>query len=358
MKIIHMRSFAAAMALASAAIGSTAPAQDAVTVAPEHFSIAFENDDMRAILGRIGPGETTPVILSTRGLNIWLTDAELKIRVQGGPTIHDIQEADDTQWLSADWRLSIENLGDAEVRWMHLETVELEPEIVQDIPVTPTALPFRLLEPEQVEAGRLYPLVVFLHGYGERGTDNERQLLHGVPEILEYGAAHGQPMFVLAPQHAETPWHAANVLANESFNFPDRATVPLEQTLALIEQQIAEHPIDPNRVYATGLSMGAFGVWDMVLRAPDRFAAAVLVAGGAPQDAPFQTLGTSVWILHGADDQTVHPDHSARAYALANELGLDASYTLVEGVAHDAAAWHAMYSDDRVLTWLFAQTQE
>lgn len=337
---------------------SASVAQDAITIAPDHFSVAFENAEIRAIMGRIGPGETTPVILSTRGLNVWLTDAELEIDIQGGPTIRSSQRAEDTQWLSADWQLSLTNLGDSEARWFHIEQVQPEDVGAQPEAIAHSSLPFRLLKPETIEKDRSYPLVVFLHGFGERGTDNERHLIHGIPELLAYGETHDQPMFVLAPQHGETPWHPANVLANERFDFPNVASEPIHQTLDLIEDQITQHPIDPDRIYVTGLSMGAFGVWDLLLRAPNRFAAALPVAGGAPQDAVFGSTSTPVWILHGADDQTVHPDHSVRAYATARNQGLDVQLSLVLGLHHDQRAWRQMYSDENVLEWLFDQERE
>ena len=334
-------------------LAKMAIAQDATKEAPDHFSVVFRNGEMRAILGRIGPGETTPIILSTRGLNIWLTDAELEIDVQGGPTIQSTQKAGDTQWLSADWRLSLTNTGKTELRWIHIETGPQEPDSEKEV-----VLPFRLLEPETIVEGQLYPLVVFLHGYGERGTNNESQLLHGVPELLAFGKNQEQPMFILAPQHGELPWHQANVLVNERFDFPDAASVPIRQTLQLIEEQLKRHPIDPDRIYLTGLSMGAFGVWDMLLRAPDRFAAAIPVAGGAPQDGRFAPNTPPVWILHGANDQTVHPDHSARAFAAATEQGVDAQMTIVPELGHDPYAWRQLYSNQDILDWLFGQRRE
>lgn len=334
-------------------MATVAIAQDATTQAPDNFTLAFENGEIRAILGRIGPGETTPVFLSTRGLNVWLTDAELEIAVQGGPTLQTIHQADETQWLSADWRLSLTNTGAAEVRWVHIETGLQEQESQQE-----SVLPFRLLQPDTIEANRLYPLVVFLHGYGERGIDNESQLLHGVPELLAFGENHDQPMFLLAPQHGEVPWHPANILANERFDFPDTPNEPVRQILDLIEEQLERHPIDPDRIYLTGLSMGAFGVWDMLLRTPDRFAAAIPVAGGAPQDGTFAPNTAPVWILHGADDRTVHPDHSTRAYATATKQGLDVQLTIVPGLRHDQDAWRQMYSDRQVLAWLFDKRRD
>lgn len=347
-----------ALAIALNFTASASVAQDAITTAPEHFTLAFENAEVRAIWGRIGPGETTPVILSTRGLNVWFTDAELEIDIQGGPTIRSSQKTEDTQWLSADWQLSLTNLGDSEARWLHFEQVQQAQDSAQTDPIEHSNLPFRLLEPETIENDRSYPLVVFLHGFGERGTDNDSHLAHGIPELLAYARSHDQPMFVLAPQHGETPWHPANLLANESFDFPSTASEPIRQTLDLIEDKIKQHPIDTDRIYLTGLSMGAFGVWDLLLRAPDLFAAALPVAGGAPQDAVFASKSTPVWILHGADDQTVHPDHSVRAYSAARNQGLDVQLSLVPGLHHDQSAWRQMYSDQNVLGWLFDQARE
>lgn len=317
-----------------------------------HFATAFENQAIHAVEGRIAAGATTPVHLSKRGLNIWITDAQLEVDVQGGPTLQFSHEAGETQWLSSEWNVSITNLGKDEVRWLHVAPA---PATSEQKAQAPQALPFQLLEPTQITEGQLYPLVVFLHGYGERGTDNEKHIQHGVPEIWAYGQDHDQPMFILAPQHDETPWHPANVLENKGFVFPETPSQPIQHTLQLIHEHIEKHPIDPNRIYVTGLSMGAFGAWDLVLRAPDLFAAAVPVAGGLPQNVDALLGKTPVWILHGATDQTVHPDHSKRAYDALRRLGHPAYHTVFPNQAHDATAWREMFSNRDVLAWMFAQ---
>jgi predicted peptidase len=137
-------------------------------------------------------------------------------------------------------------------------------------------LPYRLARPPVVEAGTQYPLVVFLHGAGERGTDNERQLTHGVPQFLTTENRAKYPCFLIAPQcpagqrWVEVDW------GSESHVQPQEPSAPARLTLELIDRTMGELPIDPDRVYVTGLSMGGFGAWDLLARRPDLFAAATI----------------------------------------------------------------------------------
>ena len=212
-------------------------------------------------------------------------------------------------------------------------------------------LPYRLLKPAPVEAGKKYPLVIFLHGAGERGSDNEKQLLHGVRGFVENRDQY--PCFLIAPQcpdgkkWVEVDWSA------------DTHTQPKEPgdvgrlTLGLIETAIKELPVDPKRVYLTGLSMGGYGTWDLAARRPDLFAAIAPVCGGADEATAGKIKDRPIWAFHGAKDTAVKPARSRNMIAALEKAGGKPKYTEYPDVAHNS--WDPAYKDPELFKWLFAQ---
>ena len=152
-------------------------------------------------------------------------------------------------------------------------------------------LPYRILFPENYDQSESYPLVVFLHGAGERGNDNEKQLVHGVKAFLDTAARRKFPCLVIAPQcPTDGYWGSVKVDRNSSlnkfdFNYSYEITKALEATLELTKQIIKTEGVDKDRVYITGLSMGGMGTLEAVYRQPKLFAAAVAVCGGADVEA-------------------------------------------------------------------------
>ncbi|MBO0698496.1 MAG: prolyl oligopeptidase family serine peptidase [Zavarzinella sp.] len=217
-------------------------------------------------------------------------------------------------------------------------------------------LPYRLLKPLAVEDGKRYPLVIFLHGAGERGTDNEKQLIHGVPQFATKANREKYPCFLIAPQcpegkrWVEVDWSA------------DRHTQPKEPgevgrlTLGLIEKAVHDLPIDPKRVYITGLSMGGYGTWDLLARRPDLFAAAVPVCGGADEATAPKIKDIPVWAFHGAKDAAVKPARSRNMIAALEKAGGTPKYTEYPDVGHDS--WNPAYADPKLYEWLFAQKKK
>lgn len=168
-----------------------------------------------------------------------------------------------------------------------------------------TSLPFRLYRPETTRA-RTYPLVVFLHGSGERGTNNLTQITANQGAVA-FAAPERQatdPSFVLAPQ------------APPGLNW----TTPAIQAalLELVDVVAGSHPVDRDRLYLTGLSMGGIGSFDILPRHPDLFAAALLIASrGDVTQMPLMTE-VPLWATHSVDDPTV--DYTTGTLALVNAL--------------------------------------
>jgi len=196
-----------------------------------------------------------------------------------------------------------------------------------------------------------YPLVIFLHGSGERGNDNEAQLKWGVlgfaePEIM----AHYRPI-VVAPQcPAGERWSAYNF---EDMSMKETPTKLMQLLKALIDEIMVTMPVDPDRVYITGLSMGGFGTFDVVARYPELFAAAVPVCGGGDPQQASKMVAVPMWIFHGAKDTTVDPQMSIDMYEALVKAGAFPGLTIYPEAGH--FSWIPAYSDQMMMDWLFSQ---
>ncbi|WP_420455695.1 GDSL-type esterase/lipase family protein [Rubrivirga sp.] len=175
-----------------------------------------------------------------------------------------------------------------------------------------------------------WPLLLFLHGAGERGTDLDLVGVHG--PLKEAREGRPMPFVVVAPQ---VPfggrWTAARIGA------------------ALDDAQ-ARFRIDADRVYVTGLSMGGFGTWEAVEAFPDRIAAAAPVCGGGNWIGLCAARDVPVWAFHGARDRVVHPDRSVEMVSRLERCGGDVRFTVYPDVGHNA--WDPAYGDSGVYDWL------
>lgn len=213
-------------------------------------------------------------------------------------------------------------------------------------------LNYRLLYPDY-DTLRKYPLVIFLHGSGERGSDNEAQLKWGVQNFATDKNMSEHPCIVIAPQcPANQGWS----------NFSDRTTKmqllstagkPMQLLIALIRETISKLPVDTNRIYITGLSMGGYGTFDAIERYPDLFAAAVPVCGGGDVSKASTIAHIPMWILHGAEDAAVNPNNSLEMAQALMKAGAHPGFTLYPEVGH--FSWLQAYSDPLVMEWLFRQ---
>lgn len=198
------------------------------------------------------------------------------------------------------------------------------------------------------------PLVLVLHGSGERGNDNSAPLDNGVAELLGSNTATSTfPCFAVVPQcPAEYRWVEVN-WDTERVVLPPSPSLPLSATVELLASLLHRHPIDPHRLYLIGLSMGGFGVWDLLSRWPERFAAAIPICGGADDNAIAIAHAVPVWAFHGEGDPIVSVQHSRRAVAALQAAGGTPHYTEYPHVGHDA--WTHAFAEPNLLPWLFGQ---
>ena len=214
-------------------------------------------------------------------------------------------------------------------------------------------LPYRLLKPKVYDAEQAYPLVVFLHGMGERGSDNVSQLVNGVSEFFASDAAMVRfPAVVIAPQCPDG--EDMNEASWSNWRDETRGiTKPTRLALEIVEAMREQFTIDSDRMYIGGLSMGGFGTWDVIQEYPDLFAAAFPICGGGDPEKAERIASLPLWVFHGAKDETVPPQLSRDMVRAIQEEGGHPGYSEYPDVGHDS--WTNAFEEPRLLPWLFSQ---
>jgi predicted peptidase len=215
-------------------------------------------------------------------------------------------------------------------------------------------LQYRLLKPDNYDAKEKYPLVLFLHGAGERGKDNERQLIHGVTEFAKEENRKKHPCFLLAPQ-CPTGSGWSDFMSKKKTPSKEQSE-PGKLAVELVEAIQKEFSIDPKRLYITGLSMGGYGTWDIITRHPDMFAAAVPICGGGDSAQMEKIAKMPIWVFHGGKDPVVRPERSRELVEAIKKAGGEAKYTEYPDVGHNS--WVKAYQDADMMAWLFAQKRK
>lgn len=207
------------------------------------------------------------------------------------------------------------------------------------------SLRYAFLPPQVREKGTRYPLVITLHGVGGRGKPNWVRNCYANMVLAQPEIRKNHPCFVVAPNCApgET-WGSLGRLKGKE-RIPD--------LIELIEKLIADLPIDPDRVYVTGQSMGGVGTFAILAERPDLFAAAAPVCGGHLPENGERIHEVPIWVFHGAKDSTVPVDLSRKMVEAIKAAGGKPKYTEYPDVAHNA--WTPAYDDPRLWKWLFAQ---
>ena len=217
-------------------------------------------------------------------------------------------------------------------------------------------LPYRMLSPEKTEEGVSYPLVIFLHGSGERGTDNESQLAHGASMFSNPVNASRYPAYVVFPQCKEKTW-TGRVDEREFMpgaGLPDESRTE-ELVVSLVDELVRNYPIDRDRIYIVGISMGAIAAYDLVCRYPSLFAAAVPICGAVNPERLEAAKNVSFMIFHGEEDDEIPSICSREAYKALHSAGAEVDYVEFAGTGHDC--WTLAFNTPTLLPWLFAQSR-
>jgi len=214
-------------------------------------------------------------------------------------------------------------------------------------------LPYRIAGPARRETGQKYPLLVFLHGAGERGDDNLRQLMHCAAELAAPEVRQKYPCYLVFPQCPKDGWWSS-FKRDENNRMAESPGDALRLTMELIQSLLRElGDVDADRVYIGGLSMGGFGTWELLSRRPEWFAAGIAICGGGDPKQAASIAKVPVWAFHGDRDNVVKPEQSVVMVEAVKKAGGNAQLTIYPGVGHNS--WEYVFKDPKVLQWLFEQ---
>lgn len=224
------------------------------------------------------------------------------------------------------------------------------------------SLPFAILLPENFDPEKAYPLVLFLHGAGERGHDNDLQLVHGSSLFTSASFRAEYPAIVVFPQCAQDDYWS-NVKKEQpengglGFSFYKRGkpTTAMNLLEGLIDYLSVNYRLDPNRYYVGGLSMGGMGTFELVKRNPRMFAAAFPICGGAAPKRMRRYKRPAWWVFHGAADPVVPYEFSSEMVKGLERVGAKVRYSLYQGVGHNS--WDNAFGEAALFPWLFAQSK-
>ena len=218
-----------------------------------------------------------------------------------------------------------------------------------------TEYKYQLFVPDHWSRKAWWPVILFLHGAGERGDDGLIQTEVGIGTAIRRDRSRF-PAIVVMPQCRKKVWWSDPTMA--------------EVAMAALEQAQKEFHADPQRTYLTGLSMGGYGTWYLAAKYPRKFAAIAPICGGilmpdmarieSPDDnSPYtdaaKKIGkTPVWIFHGGDDPVVPVSESRRMNEAMKALGGEVHYTEYPGVGHNS--WEKAYAEPELFTWMLSKT--
>ena len=220
-------------------------------------------------------------------------------------------------------------------------------------------LPYRILLPDNFSASEKYPLILFLHGAGERGSDNEKQLTHGAKLFANDSIRTQFPAIVVFPQCAENSYWSNVEIERDTtgkrtflFQTGGEPTVAMRLVQRLLTQLTDNYPVDRKRIYIGGLSMGGMGTFELVRRNPLTFAAAFPICGGANPQTAGKLNKTAWWIFHGAKDDVVPPIYSEQMVDALKKQKAEVLFRLYPDANHNS--WDSAFAEKDLLPWLFS----
>ncbi|MFP2996563.1 alpha/beta hydrolase-fold protein [Spongiivirga sp. MCCC 1A20706] len=221
-------------------------------------------------------------------------------------------------------------------------------------------LPYRVFFPDNFDSSKQYPILFFLHGSGERGNDNESQLVHGASTFIKKEIHAKYPAIVVMPQCPATDyWSNVNVetAADGTRDFQFKKDGPptgaMYMATELVKHMLSNYPIKKDQVYIGGLSMGGMGTFEIVRRIPNTFAAAIAICGGANPETAVQLKDTSWWIFHGEKDNVVPIRLSRIMNEALKKEGADVKLTIYPEDGHDS--WTSAFAEPDLMDWLFSK---
>lgn len=220
------------------------------------------------------------------------------------------------------------------------------------------SLPYQILYPADFSEEEEYPLILFLHGAGERGSDNQRQLIHGGDFFKEKVLSGDYPAIVLFPQcAADEYWARIEEGSRETgFRFPKESepTAPMALVMELLDNMLEKDYVKKDQVYVGGLSMGGMGTLELLYRKPETFAAAIAICGGGnPDHVTAYADNTALWFFHGGQDEVVPVENSQRMVRALQDEGADVTLTVYEEANHNS--WDPAFAEATLLSWLFSK---
>ncbi len=219
-------------------------------------------------------------------------------------------------------------------------------------------LPYRLYIPKAYDCGERYPLLVFLHGAGERGDDNERQLDNCLQKMFDDPTSPVYDSIIMVPQCPTTSqWVLTNWGKGNYSIYDTPESRELECVCAVMDEIRGFYNVDDDRVYVTGISMGGFGTWDLLARHGARFAAGMPVCGGGDTEYAKLLKRIPIRTFHGSEDEAVPVSGTRQMYAAIRRAGGELiDYTEFDGCGHPI--WDMVYSDRDNIDWLYSQSRE
>lgn len=178
-----------------------------------------------------------------------------------------------------------------------------------------------------------WPLLLFLHGAGERGADLDRVKVHGPPKLIAAGKEF--PFLVVSPQCPDGQWWQPHELA------------------ALVDEIVEKYKVDRDRIYVSGLSMGGYGTWSLAGFSPDRFAAIVPICGGGDLRSVRRFPHLPTWVFHGAKDSVVPLSASVDMVEALQKVNGNVKFTVYPEADHDS--WTEAYNNPELYKWMLEQ---